>query len=76
MTHPETIFVQLPDEPVDTWRPVQAEPLGNDRYGIIEQPYDRTDERWQFEPGDVVRCEHITVHGGTCLAAVERISLG
>jgi len=68
----ETIFVRLPDENVDVWRPVQAEPLGKGRYRIIEQPYDRADERWQFEPGDVVRCEHIKVHRGTCLAAVER----
>lgn len=76
MTRPETIFVHLPDENVDVWRPVRAEPLGNDRYRVIEQPYDRTDERWQFGPGEAVKCENIKVHGGTCLAAVERISFG
>ena len=52
-----TIYVYLPDEAVDTWRPVQAEHLHDNVYRIIDQPYDRNAETWQFEPGDEVVCE-------------------
>lgn len=48
------IFVRLPDENVVVWRPVLAWPSGDNVYEIAEQEYDRTNERWQFEPGDQV----------------------
>lgn len=58
MTRPAEIFVALPDELVDVWRPVQAERLRANVYRIVEQPYDRAIEKWQFEPGDIVECEY------------------
>jgi hypothetical protein len=45
------IFVQLLYENVDVWRPVKAEQIASDRFRIVEQPYDRRTERWEFEPG-------------------------
>jgi hypothetical protein len=63
------IFVRLPDEAVDVWRPVLAESLGDERYRILDQPYDREDERWEFEPGDEVVCELIDSSEERILAA-------
>jgi hypothetical protein len=67
------IFVSLLNEQVDVWRPVQAEHLRENLYKIIEQPYDREDETWQFEPGDEVVCELIDSDDGRILAATRRI---
>jgi hypothetical protein len=66
------IFVRLLDERVDVWRPVQAEHLRESTYKIIEQQYDRKDERWQFEPGDEVVGELIDTSEGQILAATRR----
>ena len=49
-----TIHVYLPEEAVDTWFPVQAEHLGDDRYRILEEP--ESDPVLEFHKGDVVRC--------------------
>jgi hypothetical protein len=62
----------LPDEAVDTWRPVQAEHLHDNVYRILNQPYDRDDETWQFEPGDEVLCELIKTSCGSVLAATRK----
>ncbi len=64
-----TIYIYLPDEAVDVWRPVKAEYLGGDKYRIVDQQYDRVDEYWEFEPGDVVICEMISLCGIWCLVA-------
>ncbi len=64
------VYVYLTKELVDVWRPVQAEHLRDDIYRIVEQPYDRDDETWQFEPGDLVVCKRIQLHEGPVLAAV------
>lgn len=68
----KVIFVSLLDEGVDTWRPVQAEHLRGSVYRILEQPYDRDVEIWQFEPGDMVVCELIDSDSGGFLAASNR----
>ena len=70
MSEDVEIFVRLPDEAVEVWRPVQARNLGSDRYLILEQPYDRESERWEFEPGDEVTCAMVPADGGEILAAV------
>jgi hypothetical protein len=64
------IFVSLLDEAVDVWRPVQAELLYEDVYRIVEQPYDRQVESWQFQPGDLVVCDLVDTSEGEILAAV------
>ena len=71
-----TIYVYLLDENVDVWRPVEAEPVG-DAFRIVGEPPD--DEKWEFQPGEVVRCETrmLTQRGPSeaepHLIAVERV---
>jgi hypothetical protein len=50
-----TIYVYLPDERVDVWRPVEADELGSGRYRILGPIPD--DETWEFPPGSIVRAE-------------------
>lgn len=64
------IFVSLLGEGVDVWRPIQAEQVKGNIYRIVDQPYDRQVESWQFEPGDTVVCDLIDSSEGTILAAV------
>ena len=64
------IFVALLDEGVDVWRPVEAQHLHDNLYLIADQPYDRTIETWQFEPGTEVVCEIVDASDGTILAAI------
>ena len=63
------IFVRLPDEEVDVWRPVRAEHLHDNVYRIVDQPYDREIEVWEFEPGDVVVSDLLDMSDGSVLAA-------
>ena len=73
MSHIVQIHVALPNEGVDVWRPVQAERVRGNVYRIIGQPYDRSTESWQFEPGDLVECEVIEFGEGPALAAVRKV---
>ena len=71
-----TIYVSLPDENVDTWRPVLAEHVRDNVYEIVAQPYDREVERWEFQPGDRVVCDYIDTSNGRVLAAVTEVGRG
>ena len=66
------LYVALLHEGVDVWRPVQAERLSDNTYRILDQPYDRGIESWQFEPGDVVICEMVESSEGRILAAIRK----
>jgi HEPN domain-containing protein len=68
----DTIYVYLPDEGVDVWRPVLAERLGESVFRITVQEYDRSIERWEFAPGDVVYCEPTQLSEGLYLVAKRR----
>ncbi len=74
MTNIAEIYVALLDEGVDVWKPIQAERLSDNMYRIVGQPYDRTIEKWQFEPGDMVVCEMIESSDGRILAATKKAS--
>jgi hypothetical protein len=74
MSEATEIFVDLLDEGVDVWRPVQAEHLQGNIYEIVEQPYDREAESWQFEPGAEVICEMVDSSDGKILAAARLAS--
>lgn len=65
-----TIYLSLPDENVDVRRPVQAQHIDGNVYLILDQPYDRDVERWEFQPGDRVICEPVETSAGPVLAAV------
>lgn len=78
MTHQaeaDTIFVRLAGEGVDVWRPVAARQQRENVYRILEQPYDREIEHWQFEPGEVVRCDPRDFDDGPVLVATTRAAL-
>jgi hypothetical protein len=67
------IYVSLLDEAVDVWRPVLAAHIDGSVYRIVAQPYDRSIESWEFEPGDTVLCETIKLENEFVLAAVRLI---
>jgi hypothetical protein len=71
MNERDTIYVALLDEDIDVWRPVAAKKLSSDSYLIVEQDYEPAIERWQFEPGTVVRCRKESRDGGSILVATE-----
>ncbi len=50
----ETIYVWLPEEGVDVFRPVTAQPVHDDLYRLIDAPPEG--EVWEFQQGDTVRC--------------------
>lgn len=64
------VFVKLLGEDVDVWRPVAAVHIANDTYELVDQPYDRETETWQFEPGELIVCKPIEVSEGLILAAI------
>jgi hypothetical protein len=72
VSHVVQIYVALLDESVDVWRPVQAKHLHDNVYRILNQPYDRAVESWQFEPGDVVLCELFESGDGPMLTATRK----
>lgn len=76
MTQPRRvqIFVFLPDEAVDVWRPVDAEQVSDELYRIVSENPDPEDERWEFSTGEVVRCVLKEFYGGKySLVAIERV---
>jgi hypothetical protein len=72
MSKRDTIYVALLDEGIDVWRPVEAQKLSPDTYLIVDQDYDRAIERWEFEPGTVVRCRKERRDGREILVATEK----
>ena len=50
-----TVYVPLLDEGTPVWRPVEAEPLGDDLFRLRPDAVIPTGEVWGFLPGEVVR---------------------
>jgi hypothetical protein len=67
----QTIYVKLVGEGVEVWRPVKAEHLRDDVYLIVDQPYDRDSETWQFGPGSSVVCEPVESADGPIPGAIQ-----
>ena len=68
------IYVELLDEAVAVWRPVEAEELSPGRYRLKGPIPD--EERWQFQPGDIVDCESRTFEGGAVKLVAVRLGGG
>jgi hypothetical protein len=68
-----TIFVELLEEGTTCWRPVSAERISQDTYGILDAVPD--DEIWRFQPGDIVRCKQQAFSDGTGLTAYESVAV-
>lgn len=58
-----TIYMPLFADGTDVWRPVEAEPLANEVYRVVD--VQNEDEAWAFPPGSTVRCERKIFSGGT-----------
>jgi hypothetical protein len=72
MTGYSNIYVALVGKGADARRPVKAVQLRENVYLIVDQPYSRDVETWEFEPGDYVLCELISSNGGEILAAIRK----
>jgi hypothetical protein len=61
VTEAQTIYVELLDEGVTVYRPVEATPDGD---GAFRLPATApAGERWRFEPGSRVVCERQSIGG-------------
>ena len=69
------IYVDLPDELVAVWCPVEAVHLDGDIYQIVEVNSDPEDTRWSFDTGTKVRCRPTLTSDGkeTILVAYEPV---
>ena len=65
-----TVYVELLDEGVRSWRPVQADHLGADRYRL-HGPIP-ANETWAFRPGEVVCCREQHMSDGVVLVVLAR----
>jgi hypothetical protein len=66
-----TVYVSLLNEGTDVWRPVVAEQIGPSLFRLLGPV--PSEERWQFQPGEVVRCENRQLSDGLAWVAVESI---
>jgi hypothetical protein len=66
------IYVALIDEGVPVWRPASAEHVAGDVYRLSEAVVP-SDERWEFQPGDLVRCHERRLNGDPILVATTRV---
>lgn len=69
-----TVHVRVMGQDVLVTREVQAERLRGQVYLILEQPYDRGVEQWEFEPGARVICAPVDTPGGQVLGALRLAS--
>ena len=69
-----TVYVSLLDEGVDVWRPVSAEHIKDDVYRIVGNPPDPEDEKWEFLPGQLVRCRMQQLFEGEFLVAHQAVN--
>ena len=68
------IFVFMPDEAVNVWRPIDAERISGDLFRIVSPDPDPEDEIWEFKSGEIVRCEERAFEDGVRgLAVVARV---
>ena len=67
MAEPEEILVELLDEGVRVWAPVEAQKLPDGLYVLPDSSPD--DQRWAIAPGSIVRCERLPMG----LVAVEAV---
>jgi hypothetical protein len=75
MNEQKTIFIHLEDEGVDVWRPAKAKRLADGSYRLLAAPgYDPEDEKWEFPPGSIVRCQRRKLSGGEKLVAVRAVA--
>ena len=66
------IYIRLLDEGTEVFRPTSAEPMGSALFKVLPTSnYDPQDEKWEFVPGSLVKCERRKLEGEDALVAVE-----
>jgi len=73
MGQPQQIYVALLDEGVKPYRPVMAEPIGPMIFRLLGPVPD--DEKWEFQPGELVRCEEKWLSEGPAIVAIAPFGL-
>jgi hypothetical protein len=58
-----TLYMYLLEEGSDCWRPVQAEPLGNELFRVLGPMSD--DEVWEFPPDSIVATRRKSFSSGS-----------
>lgn len=72
-----TVYVRLLDEGTTAYRPVEAKPVDEGTVVLLMPiDYDPEDERWEFPPGTLVRCELRDLQGRRVLVAVAERNAG
>ena len=66
---PQTVYVELLDEGVEVWRPVEADVETGPVFRLPRTA--PADERWRLPPGSRVRCEWRELSDGCVFAATE-----
>jgi hypothetical protein len=65
-----TIYIRLLDEGTEVFRPTKADDLGDGVFKVLPSPdYNPQDEKWEFVPGTLVRCEKRKLEGDEILVA-------
>jgi len=67
------IYVELLDEAVDVWRPVDAEHIGGDKFRILSNNPAPEDEHWKFKTGEIMRWRPKKFAEGASLVAIEQL---
>lgn len=71
-----TVYVQLLNEGVLSYRSADAILIRDDMYSILlSENYDPNDEDWEFKPGAIVRCQNKELSDGIALVAVDRVNI-
>ena len=65
-----TIYVELLEEGVPCWRPVEAEELPDGSFRILDTRPE--EECWAFKKGDVVKCKMRKFQDGVAWVAYSR----
>jgi hypothetical protein len=67
---PTTIHLPLLDEGTDVVRPTLGVELGGGLYLVLPtSDYNPADEKWEFPPGSIVKCDIQKRSGGEVLVA-------
>ena len=68
----QTIYVQLLGEGTVCYRPTQGKLVSKGVYKLLPiKDYDPKDEKWEFKPDSIVKCEEKHLSIGQVLVAVE-----
>jgi len=65
----QTIYIELLDEGIDVWRPVQSKEQPDGTFKLPDHAPDG--EKWRFPPASRVRCQRQDLADGPALVATE-----